>query len=112
MRNGNKTRQLLSLARIFVLALCFTLVFAFALSASVSQVASAYDVVEQEKPDDATLGSPSAFFGDNGELTGMHFGYPGLSANTQTWTFTETYNTVVPSTGNHQIFKLKGDTTM
>lgn len=112
MRNGNKTRQLLSLARIFVLALCFTLVFAFALSASVSQVASAYDVVEQEKPYDATLGSPSAFFGDNGELTGMHFGYPGLSANTQTWTFTETYNTVVPSTGNHQIFKLKGDTTM
>lgn len=112
MRNGNKTRQLLSLARIFVLALCFTLVFAFALSASVSQVASAYDVVEQEKDDDATLGSPSAFFGDNGELTGTHFGYPGLSANTQTWTFTETYNTVVPSTGNHQIFKLKGDTTM
>lgn len=112
MRNGNKTRQLLSLARIFVLALCFTLVFAFALSASVSQVASAYDVVKQKKADDATLGSPSAFFGDNGELTGMHFGYPGLSANTQTWTFTETYNTVVPSTGNHQIFKLKGDTTM
>lgn len=112
MRNGNKTRQLLSLARIFVLALCFTLVFAFALSASVSQVASAYTVVEQEKADDATLGSPSAFFGDNSELTGMHFGYPGLSANTQTWTFTETYNTVVPSTGNHQIFKLKGNTKM
>ena len=112
MRNGNKTRQLLSLARIFVLALCFTLVFAFALSKNNSQVASAYDVVEQEKDDDATLGSPSSFFGDNGELTGMHFGYPGLSANTQTWTFTETYNTVVPSTGNHQIFKLKGDTTM
>lgn len=112
MRNGNKTRQLLSLARIFVLALCFTLVFAFALSASVSQVASAYDVVEQEKDDDATLGSPSSFFGDNGELTGTHFGYPGLSADTQTWTFTETYNTVVPSTGNHQIFKLKGNTTM
>lgn len=112
MRNGNKTRQLLSLARIFVLALCFTLVFAFALSASVSQVASAYTVVEQEKDDDATLGSPSSFFGDNGELTGTHFGYPGLSANTQTWTFTETYNTVVPSTGNHQIFKLKGNTKM
>lgn len=112
MRNGNKTRQLLSLARIFVLALCFTLVFAFALSKNNSQVASAYTVVEQEKDDDATLGSPSSFFGDNGELTGMHFGYPGLSANTQTWTFTETYNTVVPSTGNHQIFKLKGNTTM
>lgn len=112
MRNGNKTRQLLSLARIFVLALCFTLVFAFALSKNNSQVASAYTVVEQEKDDDATLGSPSSFFGDNSELTGTHFGYPGLSADTQTWTFTETYNTVVPSTGNHQIFKLKGDTTM
>lgn len=112
MRNGNKTRQLLSLARIFVLALCFTLVFAFALSKNNSQVASAYTVVEQEKDDDATLGSPSSFFGDNGELTGTHFGYPGLSADTQTWTFTETYNTVVPSTGNHQIFKLKGNTTM
>lgn len=108
MRNGNKTRQLLSLARIFVLALCFTLVFAFALSKNNSQVASAYTVVD----DDATLGSPSSFFGDNGELTGTHFGYPGLSANTQTWTFTETYNTVVPSTGNHQIFKLKGNTKM
>lgn len=34
MRNGNKTRQLLSLARIFVLALCFTLVFAAALIVS------------------------------------------------------------------------------
>ena len=112
MRNGNKTRQLLSLARIFVLALCFTLVFAFALSKNNSQVASAYTVVEHEKDDDATLGSPSSFFGDNGELTGTHFGYPGLSADTQTWTFTETYNTVVPSTGNHQIFKLKGNTTM
>ena len=33
MRNGNKSRQLLSLARIFVLALCFTLVFAVALIA-------------------------------------------------------------------------------
>lgn len=112
MRNGNKTRQLLSLARIFVLALCFTLVFAFALSKNNSQVASAYTVEKQEKDDDATLGSPSSFFGDNGELTGTHFGYPGLSADTQTWTFTETYNTVVPSTGNHQIFKLKGNTTM
>ena len=32
MRNGNQSRQLLSLARIFVLALCFTLVFAVAIS--------------------------------------------------------------------------------
>lgn len=33
MRNSNKSRQLLSLARIFVLVLCFTLVFAVALIA-------------------------------------------------------------------------------
>ena len=31
MRNSNKSRQLLSLARIFVLVLCFTLVFTAAL---------------------------------------------------------------------------------
>lgn len=112
MRNGNKSRQLLSLARIFVLALCFTLVFAVALSTNNAQVANAYEVKKQEKDDDATLGSATAFYGDSGELTGAHFGYPGLSANTTSWSYEETYNTVVPSLSNHQIFKLKGDTIM
>lgn len=112
MRNSNKSRQLLSLARIFVLALCFALVFAVALSANNAQVANAYELKKQEKDDDATLGSAAAFYGDSGELTGVHFGYPGLSANTTSWSYEETYNTVVPSLSNHQIFKLKGKTIM
>lgn len=112
MRNGNKTRQLLSLARIFVLALCFTLVFAVALSNdAIGGIANAYDVKNQDKPDDATLGVASAIKGDHGELTGVNFGYPGTSTQT-TWTFVETYNTVVPSTSNHQIYKKKGNTNM
>lgn len=112
MRNGNKTRQLLSLARIFVLALCFTLVFAVALSNdAIGKIANAYEVKEQDKADDATLGVASAITGDHGELTGVNFGYPGTGTQT-TWTFTETYNTVVPSTSNHQIFKQKGNTVM
>lgn len=112
MRNGNRTRQLLSLARIFVLALCFTLVFAVALSNdAIGGIANAYDVKNQDKPDDATLGVASAIKGDHGELTGVNFGYPGTSTQT-TWTFVETYNTVVPTTSNHQIYKQKGDTNM
>lgn len=112
MRNGNKSRQLLSLARIFVLALCFTLVFAVALSNdAIGGIANAYDVKNQDKPDDATLGVASAIKGDHGELTGVNFGYPGTSTQT-TWTFVETYNTVVPTTSNHQIYKQKGDTNM
>lgn len=112
MRNGNKTRQLLSLARIFVLALCFTLVFAVALSNdAIGGIANAYEVKEQDKPDDATLGVASAITGDHGELTGVNFGYPGTGTQT-TWTFTETYDTVVPSTSNHQIYKKKGKTVM
>lgn len=112
MRNGNKTRQLLSLARIFVLALCFTLVFAVALSNdAIGGIANAYEVKEQDKPDDATLGVASAITGDHGELTGVNFGYPGTGTQTS-WTFTETYDTVVPSTSNHQIYKKKGNTVM
>lgn len=112
MRNGNKSRQLLSLARIFVLALCFTLVFAVALSNdAIGGIANAYDVKNQDKPDDATLGVASAIKGDHGELTGVNFGYPGTSTQT-TWTFVETYNTVVPTTSNHQIYKQKGKTNM
>lgn len=112
MRNGNKSRQLLSLARIFVLALCFTLVFAVALSNdAIGGIANAYEVKEQDKPDDATLGVASAITGDHGELTGVNFGYPGTGTQT-TWTFTETYDTVVPSTSNHQIYKKKGNTVM
>lgn len=112
MRNGNKTRQLLSLARIFVLALCFTLVFAVALTNdAIGGIANAGNRVESEKDGDATFGSASAIFGDHGELTGVNFGYPGTGTQT-TWTFTETFTNTVPSTSNVQVYKETGDTKM
>lgn len=109
MRNGNKTRQLLSLARIFVLALCFTLVFAVALSNNaIGGIATA---AESEKDGDATFGAGVSILGDHGELTGVDFGYPGIGTQT-TWTYTETFNTVVSSTTNIQVYKETGDTKM
>ncbi len=110
MRNGNKTRQI-SLAKIFVLALCFALVFAVALSASANRIAFA-ETKESEKDGDASFGSGVAIYGDHGELTGIDFNYPGTSANTTSWTCTETYNTVVSSTSNIQVYKETGDTKM
>lgn len=109
MRNGNKTRQLLSLARIFVLALCFTLVFAVALTNdAIGGIATA---AESEKEGDATFGAGVSILGDHGELTGVDFGYPGIGTQT-TWTYTETFNTVVSSTTNIQVYKETGDTKM
>ena len=109
MRNGNKTRQLLSLARIFVLAFCFTLVFAVALSNdAIGGIATA---AESEKDGDATFGAGVSILGDHGELTGVDFGYPGIGTQT-TWTYTETFNTVVSSTTNIQVYKETGDTKM
>lgn len=109
MRNGNKTRQLLSLARIFVLALCFTLVFAVALSNdAIGGIATA---AESQKDGDATFGAGVSILGDHGELTGVDFGYPGIGTQT-TWTYTETFNTVVSSTTNIQVYKETGDTNM
>lgn len=109
MRNGNKTRQLLSLARIFVLALCFTLVFAVALSNdAIGGIATA---AESEKEGDATFGAGVSILGDHGELTGVDFGYPGIGTQT-TWTYTETFNTIVSSTTNIQVYKETGDTKM
>lgn len=109
MRNGNKTRQLLSLARIFVLALCFTLVFAVALSNdAIGGIATA---AEFEKDGDATFGAGVSILGDHGELTGVDFGYPGIGTQT-TWTYTETFNNVVSSTTNIQVYKETGDTKM
>lgn len=114
MRNSNRKKSvLLNATRFFVLALCFTMVFAFALtSETVSGIASAYDVTRQDKADDATLGYANPMKGDSGEMTGVNFGYPGNTPDTTTWSFTETYNTVVPSTANMQIYKKKGSTVM
>lgn len=109
MRNGNQSRQLLSLARIFVLALCFTLVFAVALTNdAIGGIATA---AESEKEGDATFGAGVSILGDHGELTGVDFGYPGIGTQT-TWTYTETFNTIVSSTTNIQVYKETGDTKM
>ena len=109
MRNSNKSRQLLSLARIFVLVLCFALVFAVALSTSSSGIANA---VESEKDGDASFGVGSAIFGDSGELTGVDFKYPGSSLNTTSWSYEETFYTIQASTSNIQVYKETGDTKM
>lgn len=76
MRNGNKTRQLLSLARIFVLALCFTLVFAAALSENNSQVASA-TITDEGGDEDVTLNIAASDF---------------TVSQTNPWTWSYTYD--------------------
>lgn len=109
MRNGNQSRQLLSLARIFVLALCFTLVFAVALTNdAIGGIATA---AEFEKDGEATLGAGVSILGDHGELTGVDFGYPGIGTQT-TWTYTETFNTIVSSGTNIQVYKETGNTKL
>lgn len=114
MRNKSMSSSR-SIARFMILALCFVMMFAIVLSLTMqtsSVVANAeYTVVNQEKNDDATLGYAGAIYGDHGQLNGTHFGYPGTGSQAS-WTFTETYATVVPSTSNHQVFKVKGNTKM
>lgn len=111
MRNSNKKKSvLLNATRLFVLALCFTMVFAFALtSGNIGGVASA---VESEKDGDATLGTANPIAGDHGKLTGVNFGYPGNAPDTTTWTFTETFDTIKSSSSNIQVYKDAGDTKM
>lgn len=111
MRKCNsKKGVLLNATKFFVLALCFTMVFAFALtSGNIGGVASA---TESEKDGDASFGTANAIFGDNGQLSGVNFGYPGNSASTTTWKFTETYDTIKSSTTNIQVYKETGDTKM
>ena len=111
MRKCNsKKGVLLNATKFFVLALCFTMVFAFALtSGNIGGIASA---TESEKDGDASFGTANAIFGDNGQLSGVNFGYPGNSASTTTWKFTETYDTIKSSTTNIQVYKETGDTKM
>lgn len=134
MRNKSM-RKSLSPARLMVLALCFVMMFALVLSLTMQTsngISNAEETkvedVTLDKKDAATLGYANAIYGDHGELDGSYFGkyveegegedkktsfvttgYPGLK-NQTSWTFTETYNTIVPSIDNHQIYKQKGDT--
>lgn len=111
MRNSNRKKSvLLNATRFFVLALCFTMVFAFALtSGNIGGVASA---TESEQDGDAMFGTAAAILGDHGRTTGVNFGYPGNAPDTTTWTFTETFDTIKSSISNFQVYKDTGDTKM
>ncbi len=56
-----------------------------------------------------TYGSAGGVTGDNDELNATHFDFPGTTGATS-WTFTDTFRTVVPTTSNIAAFKEGGDT--
>lgn len=114
MRNSNRKKSvLLNATRLFVLALCFTMVFAFALtSGNIGGVASAADQVKQDQDGAQEFGGNGLIKSDVGDMTGVHFGYPGNSANTTSWSYTAYYKTAVPTTANMQVYKETGNTDM
>ena len=99
MRNGNKSRQLLSLARLAVLALCFTLVFA-AVLVGITDIDSASDTAEA-----LTVDKGGATPVDLG-ITASDFTY---SASTKSWTYERSLTNIslsgTDSTGNVSLYK-------
>lgn len=96
MRNGNKSRQLLSLARIAVLALCFTLVFAVALFGNSNMVANAD--YELNKSGAVSIGKAYQIL-PNGGATGSATAASSFSfidESKRGWTATFNYSSVVP----------------
>lgn len=91
MRNGNKTRQLLSLARIFVLALCFTLVFAVALS-TIGNVDMSGTSIAANEDDNEAKGGIVSVTADQGPLSAELFGFPGTDPTKKSWSATLTFN--------------------
>ena len=91
MRNGNKTRQLLSLARIFVLALCFTLVFAVALS-TIGSIDMPGTSIAANEDDNEPKGGIVSVTADQGPLSAELFGFPGTDPTKKSWSATLTFN--------------------
>lgn len=91
MRNGNKTRQLLSLARIFVLALCFTLVFAVALS-TIGSIDMPGTSIAANEDDNKAKGGIVSVTADQGPLSAELFGFPGTDPTKKSWSATLTFN--------------------
>ncbi len=92
MRNGNKSRQLLSLARLVVLALCFTMVFAVALLGNSNYVAEAYKTYEIKS---GTIGKAyTPIKRTSGEITASDFSF--IEKDKSGWTATIDYSSVVP----------------
>lgn len=96
MRNGNKSRQLLSLARLVVLALCFTLVFAIVLTSSTdTQFAFAATRYKDAKDGAYTIGKANPISPNGGEITASDFNMG--DADSAGWSATVSYTNVVPS---------------
>ena len=91
MRNGNKSRQLLSLARIAVLALCFTLVFAAALFGNSNMVANAD--YELNKSGAVSIGKAYQILPKGGEIKASAFSFNGSG---EIWSATFDYSNVAP----------------
>lgn len=100
MRNGNKSRQLLSLARLVVLALCFTLVFATVL-VGIDGVDSASDTTAEAVTADKGGATPV----DLG-ITASNFTY---SASSKSWSYTRDLSNIsisgAENTGNVSVYK-------
>lgn len=111
MRTNKTKRQFVTnFARIALLAVCFTLVFAFALAQNAFGIAEAREQKFIEKDDEAFIGAVTPIFGDHGELDAMDFDYG--SSNKTSWTFTETFNTIEATLANHQACKSDGNTKL
>lgn len=91
MRNGNQSRQLLSLARIFVLALCFTLVFATAL-ATIGSIDMSGTSIAANEDDNEAKGGIVSVTADQGPLSAELFGFPGTDPTKKSWSATLTFN--------------------
>ena len=95
MRNGNKSRQLLSLARLVVLALCFAMVFAVALLGNSNMVANA-DANEDYKLNKSgavSIGKANPISPNAGELKPAKF---ALASDGKSWTATFVYSKTKP----------------
>ena len=106
MRNGNKSRQLLSLARLVVLALCFTLVFATVLVGI-----DGIDSASNNTAEAATIDKGGATPIDLG-ITASNFTY---SASTKSWTYERSLTNIslsgTDSTGNVSLYKAQDTNT-
>ena len=121
MRNGNKSRQLLSLARLVVLALCFALVFAIVLTSSTdTQFAFAATRYKDAQDGAYTIGKANPISPNGGEITASDFDMG--AADSAGWSATVSYTNVVPSiekkenydvaSNNVEIYKETGNTEL
>lgn len=117
---------MLNTLRVAALVICFVLVFGFALTSDIfdlgSNGANTYDNIAEaagfryalDKDGAVSLGTATPITGDNGALTATNFGFQSTSSanNTNSWTFTETFDNFEASLSNHQVYKTSGNTDL